>query len=373
MSVMQKVLIVEDTRTNLALMDMLVREIEGCETVLFDNPADVLADLPQLDFDVALVDYQMPGLSGVELIERLRQCPRVADKPLVIVTADKDSRVRMKAIDAGAVDFLHKPIEPVEFTARLKNLLRLSHYQRELADRAKWLKSEVDKATMALRQREEEIIERLSIAAGYKDFETARHAARMARYSAEIARGLGLEEEFCQDLQLAAPMHDIGKVGIRDAVLLKRGLLTAEERAHITEHTEIGSAILSGSNSELLRMAAEIAASHHERWDGEGYPRRLRGTQIPLVGRICAVADVFDALTTERPYKAPWSLDRALVYLKAEAGRQFDPACIEAFELRLENITRIMVDFADDVCDGDRPALEASPVRLIGSSRPAAG
>lgn len=325
-----RVLIVEDNRTNLALMELLIRQVQNCIAIGYSDPSAVVADLPTLAFDIAIVDYQMPGMNGIELIRMIRSAAGAAEKPIVMVTADQDARIRHEAIHAGAMEFLNKPIETVEFKARIANLARLSEAQQKLRDQAGWLRLEVEKATAELREREEEIIHRLALAAGYKDKETADHTVRMARYCRYIAEGLGFEENLCRDIELAAPMHDIGKVGIRDAVLLKPGKLEPDERAHMNEHTAIGAAILGNSRSRLMRLASEIAEAHHERWDGSGYPRGLAGEAIPLVGRIAAVADVFDALTTERPYKAAWSVDRALDYLSDRAGSEFDPACVAA-------------------------------------------
>lgn len=326
-----RVLIVEDNRTNLMMMERLVAQVEGCAAIAFADPVAYHRQIDSVGYDIALIDFQMPGMDGIALIKAMRGAPSYLDQPLVMITADQEKSIRLDAIRAGAVEFLNKPIDPVEFRARLANIVRLSIVQRQLADRAQWLRSEVDKATAELREREEEIIHRLALAAGYKDKETAEHTVRMARYCGYVAQGLGLDEELCRDIELAAPMHDIGKVGIRDAVLLKPGRLEPDERTHMNEHTAIGAAILAGSRSRLMKLAAEIAESHHERWDGSGYPRGLAGEAIPLVGRIAAVADVFDALTTERPYKAAWPVDRALEYLAEKSGSEFDPACVAAF------------------------------------------
>jgi putative two-component system response regulator len=341
------VLIVEDDRSNRMLMEMLLRKVEGCRVLSYGDPAELLRDLPTIDFDIAVIDYQMPGMNGVDLIETIRADDRFAEKPIVMVTADNDAALRLRAIKAGAVEFLTKPIEPVEFKARMTNLVRLCEVQHKLANQADWLRTEVEIATQELRRREEEIIHRLTLAAGYKDQDTAAHTLRMARYSGLIARELGLSEPLCRDIQLAAPMHDIGKVGIRDDVLLKQGRLNEQERLHINEHAHIGAAILAGSECDLLRLAGTIAVSHHERWDGTGYPSGLAGDAIPLVGRIAAVADVFDALTSERTYKSAWSVDRAFDYLSQEAGRQFDPECTAAFERRRDDVLAIMRDYPD--------------------------
>lgn len=325
-------LIVEDNQTSLMLMEkMLTRYLPDCDILSYASPATLLAELPRLSFDIGIIDFQMPDMNGVQLIEAIRSDRRFAGKPFVMVTADRDAQTRMAAINAGAIDFLLKPIEPVEFKARIQNLMWLCEAQRKLANQADWLRAEVEKATMELRRREEEIIGCLTLAAGYKDVETTAHAARMAHYCAILARRLGFDDDACRDIRLAAPMHDIGKVGIRDDILQKQDGLSPSERQHMNEHARIGGSILGGSSCDLLQLAAQIAKTHHERWDGTGYPSGLKGDEIPLVGRIAAVADVFDALTTERPYKAAWTMEQAFAYLRQEAGKQFDPRCVETF------------------------------------------
>lgn len=336
------ILIVDDNRTSLALMDMLVRKLPNCATKLQSDSLSVVQSLGTIEFDIAVIDYQMPNVNGVELTRAIRAEPRFADKPIVMVTVDHDSDIKMAALEAGVVEFLHKPIEPVEFKTRIRNLARLSDAQRKLSSHRDWLSAEVGKATAELRWREEEIVGRLSRAAGYKDHETALHTARMARYSGILARHLGLPEDVCRDIQIAAPMHDIGKVGIRDDVLLKKGFLTEEERLHMNEHTRIGGAILEGSDCPLLKLASDIARTHHERWDGTGYPAGLKDHEIPPAGRIAAVADVFDALTSARPYKAAWSMNHAFAYLVEHSGRHFDPDCVAAFDRAREEIGVIM-------------------------------
>jgi putative two-component system response regulator len=349
MTTTMKVLIVEDNRTNLMLMEMLVRKIPGCRAITYDEPSKVVNDLATIDFDIAIVDYLMPGMNGIELIQHLRSVDRFVDKPVVMVTADDDASVRMQAIEAGVIEFLTKPIEPVEFRARIHNLARLCDVQKKLAGHAEWLRLEVERATQELRRREEEIINRLALAAGYKDGDTAAHTMRMSRYSELLARELGLSEDRCRDIRLASPMHDIGKVGIPDQVLLKQGALEAEERTRMQEHANLGAAILADSQCDLLRLGAEIALAHHERWDGTGYPAGLAGAAIPLSGRMAAVADVFDALTTARPYKEAWSTDRAFAYLQEQAGKQFDPACVDAFVGAREKVLEVMAAFPDSM------------------------
>ncbi len=345
------VLIVDDNRTNLALMDMLVRKLPNCTTLLYTDPAAVLDDLGTIEFDIAVFDYQMPGLDGIALTRRLRANSRLADRPVVIITVDHDIGIRDAAFEAGVVEFMHKPIEPVDFKNRLLNLARgpgASHGEAKpqpAPEQFTWQRPEGDGTGQRIS--EDEIVAMLARAAGYKDRETPMHTVRMACYCAIIAHHMGLSEDACADIRLAAPMHDIGKVGLRDEVLQKRGFLSEEERRHMAEHTRIGHAILSGARSSVLKLAAEIALTHHERWDGSGYPQGLMGEQIPLAGRIAAVADVFDALTSARPYKGAWTLNNAFNYLQEHAGEHFDPDCVAAF-LRggdeVASVARMMPD-----------------------------
>lgn len=337
-----RILLVDDNRTNLTFLTKLVQTIPGCIPLPFALPEDVLASAAELQFDIAVIDYQMPGLTGVELLTELMRFERHQGKPVVIVTSDTDTATRLTALNAGAIDFLTKPVNPLEFQARIRNLMALVDARNKLADRAEWLRTEVEKAVREIREREEEIIDRLTIAASYKDLETARHTRRVGLYSEAIAICAGLPSRLCSDIRLASPMHDIGKVAIPDAVLLKRGKFTDEEFVMMQRHTVVGWDILRESKSSLLRLAAEIAGSHHERWDGTGYPHRLSGNAIPLSGRIVAIADNFDALTTERPYKEAWPVEQAVAYIRAQAGSQFEPACVAAFDKALSRILDIM-------------------------------
>lgn len=342
-----KILLLDDNRTNLSLLTRLVEKIEGCQALPFAEPEKVVTALPALDFDIAIIDFQMPVYNGLEVLKEIGRFEKYRDKPVVFVTVDTDSATRMAALNAGAIDFLTKPINPLEFQARVRNLVALVDARDKLANKAEWLRTEVEKATIELRAREEEIINRLTIAASYKDMETARHTVRVGAYSAAIAAAYGLDRAFCSDIRLAAPMHDIGKVAIPDSVLLKKGKLTEDEFSVMQQHTIAGSEILRESGSSLLQLAADIAATHHERWDGRGYPRGLSGTAIPLSGRIVSLADNFDALTTSRSYKEAWSVERTVEHIQTHSGSQFDPECVEAFIQALPSIVKVMLENLD--------------------------
>lgn len=250
--------------------------------------------------------------------------------------------MRRRAIACGATDFVNKPFDPIELQARLRNLLALRQAQTELADRADWLAREVAAATRDLVAREEEVIWRLARAIEYRDGNTGEHVSRVARICRLIAEAAGLDSERCRIIYLAAPLHDIGKIAIADALLSKPGRLDPAEMATMREHVTIGARILQNGSSELVRIAELIAQSHHERWDGAGYPDRLSGTDIPIEARIVAIADVFDALCSERPYKQAWPLERAYAEIVAGSGSHFDPACVTAFQSRWPEIAAIM-------------------------------
>ncbi|WP_153111395.1 HD-GYP domain-containing protein [Propionivibrio limicola] len=328
---MNRIAIIDDSEINLTLLSVLVKKLGNCEPVLFLDSPQGLRWCEQHRPDLVIVDYMMPELDGVAFIRRLRAVDGCEDTPVLMITANDDKEVRYEALQQGATDFLNKPIDRIEFSARVSNMLLHEANRQKLADKAAWLAEEVGKATAAIRAREQELLFRMSRAAEFRDPETGAHIQRMAHYSRLIAANLDLPQDQ-QDLILrAAPMHDIGKIGVPDHILLKPGKLTSDEWGLMQRHAAIGYELLKGSESVVLQAAATIAVSHHEKFDGSGYPHRVSGNAIPLFGRIVAVADVFDALTSERPYKKAWSLDEAQAQILDGAGKHFDPRCVEAF------------------------------------------
>ena len=327
------VLILDDAPLNNMLMAEAIRDLPGCEIREFTAPADALAFVRANAeaIGVAVTDFEMPGMNGIEFIRSARAVPGFAHVPIVMVTSLDQRSLRREALAAGATDFLGKPFDPVEVRARVGNLFALNRSRLEQVDRAAWLDREVKAATALIVAREREIIMMLMKAAEHRDTETGNHVGRVAGYVGQIAEGLGLSPDEAERLSLASTMHDVGKIGLSDSILLKNGPLSAEERSEMQKHADRGRRILQGSSSEVVQLAAEIAASHHERWDGTGYPSGLKGEAIPLGGRIVAVADVFDALVSERPYKKPWTPDAAAAFLQENAGTHFDPACVAAF------------------------------------------
>ncbi|PDT87280.1 two-component system response regulator [Bradyrhizobium sp. Y36] len=337
-------LLVDDSRS---VLNFLKRHIEAeglVEATTFLDPVEALACARERVFDLVLVDYEMPHMDGISFIRALRNLSGCADIPIAMITSRQTDDVKMEALQAGATDFLPKQPQSVEMTVRLRNLIQLGAAVRKLNDRAAHLASEVEAATRKLGEREEEIILRLALAVEFRDNDTGEHTLRVARYSRVIAEQLGLPARLCRDIYLAAPLHDVGKVAIPDNILLKPGKLTDEEMAVIRTHAKIGERILADSSCELIRLGAQIAAGHHERWDGAGYPSGLRSDEIPVAARVVAVADVFDALTTRRPYKEPMPLEVARNYLAENKGRQFDPACVEAFLSRWDEVIEIATD-----------------------------
>lgn len=342
------VLIVDDTEINLILFEALIRKVGDCESVKFTRSVDALAWAQVNDLDLAIVDYMMPEMDGIEFVRRLTQTPGKESTPIVMITANDQKSVRYRALDAGASDFLAKPVDKIEFLARVNNMLALGDSRKKLADRAAWLAEEVSKATLEIVQRERETVIRLSKAAEYRDPETGAHILRMAHYSQLIARAMGLSVSDQELLLEAAPMHDIGKVGIADNILLKPGRLTPDEFEIMKQHAIIGYEILKGSSSKVLQAGADIARAHHEKFDGSGYPNGLKGEDIPIFSRIVAVADVFDALTSERSYKKAWTLESAVEFLETNSGTHFDPACVVAFMEHWEQVLEIRQRFTDD-------------------------
>lgn len=353
-----RILIIDDTQLNITLLQYLIKKIPEYESVAFTDPCKALDWCRDNEPDLVVVDYMMPEMDGIQFTQQFRGFESYKDIPVLMVTANNETTVRHKALISGVTDFLNKPLDNSEFVARARNMLALRQSHKKLMDHAAWLADEVRKATAQIVERERETIFCLARASEFRDPETGAHIVRMAHYSKHIAYVLNLPVDQ-QDLLLeAAPMHDIGKVGIADAILLKPGRLTEDEFDIMKQHATIGYELLNTSNSPLLKAAAEIAYSHHEKFDGTGYPRGLVGNDIPLFGRIVAVADVFDALTSERPYKKAWTVERALEMLRDGSGTHFDPVCVDAFLNDLDEVMKIKQTFMDEQAEVKYLALE---------------
>jgi putative two-component system response regulator len=341
------VVIVDDDPLSLALLRHLVVGLPGTAVTTFGSPVEALAWCRTNDPDLLITDLQMPGMTGTELVRAIRDEPPLRDLPILMVTTVQDAETRRDALLQDANDYIGKPLDAVEASARIRNMLALRRGSRALARHAANLEDEVRRATLAITQREHEAIVRLARAAEYRDWETGAHIVRVAWYARLVARELGLPDAEQDTLFRAAPMHDVGKIGVPDYILLKPSGLDDLEFTIMKEHTVIGHRILADSESELLRTAGSIALTHHERYDGTGYPYGLVGEAIPLAGRIVAVADTFDALTSERPYKSEWPTGLATEYLRQNSGERFDPDCVQAFLGATDEVLRIRASFPD--------------------------
>lgn len=339
------VLAVDDSDLNLTVYKSVLAHIQDVTVAPFTEPQAALRWAADHAPDLVIVDYHMPGFDGMEFLERFRHLPHTRETLVVMITADAEREVRHRALSSGVNDFLNKPIDPIEFQARVANLLELASSRKKMADRAEWLRAEVERATEAIASREIETILRLTRAAEFRDDITGMHVIRVGHICATLARGMGMPDEECKRYLLAAPMHDIGKVATPDGILLKPGPLTPDEFEIMKLHTIAGYEILKESASEMLQLAAEIALTHHERFDGNGYPRGLKGSEIPLSGRLCSLADVFDALTSARPYKEAWTIEAAVENIDAGRGKQFDPELIELFQRCFDEIVAIKQRF----------------------------
>lgn len=339
--------VIDDTPLNLLLMEKLVARQTDCRAHPFSDPFEGLEWCLGNEPDLIIVDYMMPGLDGLGFIRRVRSQHDRDDVPILMVTANSERSTRYEALQCGANDFLNKPIDAHEFEPRVRNMLMLRQAHLDTRRRAERLQEEVRKATAEIQAREQETITRLARAAEFRDPETGAHILRMAHFSALIARTLGLADERVQAILLAAPMHDVGKLGIPDHILLKPGPLSFDEREIMKRHPAIGYEILKDSASAVVQLGATIALTHHEKLDGSGYPRGLSGDDIPLEGRIVAVADVFDAITSPRPYKKAWPFEEAVDFIAQGMGRHFDPACASALLKQLDQIRLIQKRFQD--------------------------
>jgi putative two-component system response regulator len=338
-----RVLVVDDQPTSRTAHARLVRRM-GYQVETAEDGFGALGLMP-LGFDLLLVDAEMPYMDGFELASRVRETPSYAHVPIVMITGLPSRDYRRRALDVGINDFVNKPVDAYELQLRAKWLLRLkraydrldghrAELERTVQDRTEHLRrslEDVAKLEQATRRAHVDTVRRLMIAAEYRDADTAGHIERIGRYSGLVARRLHLSPSTVELIEQAAPMHDVGKIGIPDAVLLKPGTLDEREWAIMRTHTSMGESILAGSDSPLIQMGERIASTHHERWDGTGYPRGTSGEEIPLEGRICAVVDFFDALSMDRPYRKAVPVDEVLVMMEERAGAHLDPRVLEAF------------------------------------------
>jgi putative two-component system response regulator len=345
------ILIVDDLPENRDLLEAHLTP-KGYRVLLASSGEAALGILTEEAVDLVLLDVMMPGMDGFEVTRRIRADEANRQLPIVLVTALKDTLDRVRGIEAGCDDFLSKPVDKIELLARVSSLLKVKAYNDLLKDYRTELELEVAARTLDLNNALEtikssslETIYRLSVASEYKDEDTGAHVKRMSRYSAAVALSLGLNATEVETILYASSMHDLGKLGIPDAILLKPAKLDPAEWGIMKQHTTIGAEILKGSEAAFLQLGESIAKCHHEKWDGSGYPNQLKGEDIPLAGRIAAIADVFDALTSERPYKPAYSVERSLAIIADGRGTHFDPRVVDAFFAIEDQIRAIKAEF----------------------------
>lgn len=333
-----KAVYIDDEKVNLMLLEAYAADF-GLKMECFDNSIKGLEYILKNPIDILYTDYMMPELDGIDLIKSFRVVNK--DTPVVMITAAGENReLKLKALHAGATDFLSKPVDMAEFQARSLNLLKLRLLQLDL-------QGQVHKITAEVIEREHETLQVLGRTAEYKDPDTGSHISRVAYYSKMLAKYYGLNEKTQELIFYSSPFHDIGKVGTPDAILLKPGKLTNGEFDIMKKHTTIGYEILKDATSRYLKEGASIALYHHEKYDGTGYPNGLKGDEIPLSARIVAVADVFDALTSVRPYKKAWSFDDAIEFLLDQSGKHFDPKLVNLFVQHLSEVKVIFDKYQD--------------------------
>ncbi len=342
-----RIYIVDDEPANLKLLVKLLRQEQFNNLTTFEDPRALFAAYDKARPDLILLDLQMPYLTGFDVLERLHDMHDPLSPPVLVLTAQHSRENLLCAFNSGARDFVSKPFDRHELLARVRNLLDAQLAQRLLHDQKSVLEILVGQRTESLHHTRLQVVQRLGRAAEYRDNETGHHIMRMSQGATCIARAIGWHDDMVELMLNASPMHDVGKIGIPDHILLKPGKLDPDEWSIMQTHCEIGANILDGDDSSLLVMARDIARSHHEKWDGTGYPDGLMGTDIPQAARIAAISDVFDALTSRRPYKAPWSVDDAVKLICDQSGKHFDPEVVSCFQHCLPNILLIRESFQE--------------------------
>lgn len=368
-----RILIIDDEPINIKVMNKYLAELGYTHCSGQSDSRHAIADILRDQPDLVILDVMMPHVSGIQILQDLRNNPQTAHLPVLVLTAAVDRQTRLSVLESGATDFLSKPIDPSELAPRVRNALMVKKYHDGLRHQAENLEIAVQMRTAELEASRQDVIHCLARAAEFRDDDTGHHVLRVGRYSGLIAQALGLSDETVDQIRQAAQLHDIGKIGIPDSILLKTGKLEPEEIARMRKHTyigkrvierpqhpewdtvrkhvQIGVQILDIPRSPVLQMAARIALTHHEWWDGTGYPIGLAGEDIPLEGRITAVADVFDALSSRRPYKPPYPREQCFEMIRQEIGTHFDPAVVQAFFSMRTEIVKTQLELADDDVD----------------------
>ena len=341
------ILVVDDEPANVALLTHML-EGEGYTNIVSTTDSRQVIDLHnRYRFDLILLDMRMPHMSGLDVLRLMTDSNEWDATPVIVLTAQADDKTREEALKAGAHDFLSKPLRHWEVLLRIRNVLRTRHYYKEIRKYAEELESLVQERTKKIYETQLTLIGRLGNAGDKRNNVNGNHILRVSRSCEAVARAIGMPEAQVELIRLASPVHDVGKIGIPDNVLMKQGALNPEERAIMNRHAIIGSEIMGDHGDEVMSMATIMARYHHEKWDGSGYPYGLKGPGIPLPARIAAICDVYDALTSDRPYKPAWNPQDALVYIQEQAGHHFDPEVVRAFSSAFSVIAALRDQYPD--------------------------
>ena len=341
------ILVVDDESANLRLIEQLLA-MKGYNNVVgTQDPTQVMSLCQEHNSDLVLLDLDMPVMDGFGVLEQFAKLPDADSPAFLVLTAQNMQSYRQRALDSGARDYITKPFDVNELLSRVRNILELQMANKFMRHQNSILEHKVLERTCEINSTRLQVVRRLGRAAEYRDNETGLHTIRMSKIAVEIGMAAGMSDMECELLLNAAPMHDIGKIGIPDHILLKPGKLNPEEWKIMQTHTQIGADILSGDDSDLMLMAHDIALTHHEKWNGKGYPNALTAEAIPLTGRVTALADVFDALTSVRPYKEAWPIQKAVDYIRNESGQHFDPVLVSHFLDRISAIIDIKEKYAE--------------------------
>ncbi len=342
-----KILIVDDDPLNIALLNEILNE-EGYQNIFSTtDPFQVVSLHKKHRFDLIILDIQLPGMSGVKILQQLQKMVKGSFLPVLVLTAHAEAKVRKQVLGLGAKDFISKPFENWEILLRIRNTLHANLYHKQQVFRKNLLESEIKKRTEEILETQFEIVQRLAVAGELRDNETGAHVKRMSHVCSLLAMKRGLGSDFSELMLHASAMHDVGKIGIPDSILLKSKKLSPEEWQVMQQHPRIGARIIGDHSSKLISLAREIALYHHEKWDGSGYPHGISGNEIPVSARIAAISDVFDALSSERPYKRAWPIEDIIETLRAESGQHFEPIMVELFLENLPEITEIKDRYRD--------------------------
>ncbi len=342
-----KILIIDDQKLHTFFLEQILKK-EGYKNIeCVTDPKRAVSACRDYRPDIILLDLIMPYVDGFQIMEQLKEEREENYLPILALSDEKSTEIRLHALQAGTTDFISKPYESIEVLMRIRNMIETRLLHLQVRNQNIVLEEHVKERTKELNESRLEIIRRLAQAAECRDDDTGKHIIRMSYYCAKLAEAMGWDDDECDLILSASPLHDVGKIGIPDSILLKPAKLTPEEFEVMKTHTTIGAKLLSGSNSEIMKAAELIAWTHHEKWDGTGYPRQLKGDQIPLMGQISSVCDVFDALTSSRPYKKAWTIDRAIEEMTSQKGKHFHADLVEKFKEILPEIRKIKKEHSD--------------------------